>query len=105
SFPGSHLPLIVFPYLFGIGTPSGPFSAAYKGMWTLTELNGYPGMAALALAAAGLGAFRHDRRVLALVGVALVGLLMAMGSATPLGRVVFTVPVFGQFRAWARYLV
>lgn len=105
SFPGSHLPLLAFPYLFGNAAPSGPFTAPYQGMWNLTELNGYPGMAALALAAVGLAAARRDRRVLAFAGIGLVGILMALGAATPLGRIVYAVPVLGRFRSWGRYAV
>jgi hypothetical protein len=103
SFPRSHLPLFIFPYLFGNAAPSGPFTASYQGLWSLAELNNYPSMAALALAAAGLGAARRDRRVLALAGVGVVGLLMAMGGSTPLGRLIYALPVLGGFRSWARY--
>ncbi|HVW32624.1 MAG TPA: hypothetical protein VHL53_08810, partial [Acidimicrobiia bacterium] len=103
SFPASHLPLLAFPYLFGNAAPSGPFSALYRGAWSLTELNGYPGLAALTLAAAGLAAARRDRRVLALAATGVTGLLMAMGGSTPLGRFVYAVPVFGRFRSWGRY--
>lgn len=105
SLPKSHLPLLAFPYLFGNQVPQGPFSAPYRGAWNLTELGGYPGAAALVLAAAGLGWARRDRRVVVLVGVAGVALVMAMGSSTPFGRVVHALPVYGQFRSWGRYLV
>ncbi|MCA1845036.1 MAG: YfhO family protein [Actinobacteria bacterium] len=105
SFPRSHVPLLAFPYLFGNTAPSGPFTASYRGEWSLTELNGYPGMAALALAAAGLGAVRRDRRILALAGVGVVGVLMAMGGSTPFGRLVYALPVLGRFRSWGRYVV
>ncbi|HUP84630.1 MAG TPA: YfhO family protein [Acidimicrobiales bacterium] len=105
SFPLSHLPLLLFPNLFGTASPSGPLSFAYAGSWTMAELNGYPGMAALVLAAVGLRVARHDRRVVAFVGLGALGLLMATGAATPFGRVVYAVPPFGQFRSWARYIV
>ncbi|HZQ78228.1 MAG TPA: YfhO family protein [Acidimicrobiia bacterium] len=105
SFPRSHLPLLVFPYLFGNSAAAGPFTAGYRGLWNLAELSGYPGMAALALAAAGVGAARSDRRVLALLGVAAVGLLMALGASSPLGRFVYATPFLGRFRSWGRYVV
>lgn len=104
SMPLSHLPLLTFPYLFGLGHPSAPFSAIYRGTWNLTELSGYPGNAALVLAAAGLGAARRDRRVLALLFVGGVTFVIALGSSTPAGPFVHRIPVYGQFRAWARYL-
>jgi hypothetical protein len=55
SFSPSHALLLVFPHLFGSQGGSGPFTAPYGGEWSLTELSGYVGAAALVLAAAGLG--------------------------------------------------
>lgn len=104
SFPKTHLALLVFPYLFGNTVPIEPFTEAYRGTWSLTELSGYTGTAALCLAAAGLAAVRRDRRLLALVVVAVVSLLIALGASTPLGRLFFELPVLGQFRGWARYV-
>jgi hypothetical protein len=52
SFSGNHLPLLLFPYLFGNSIPFAPFADAYQGAWNLPELSGYPGTAALGLAAA-----------------------------------------------------
>lgn len=106
SFDKTHLTLVAFPYLFGNPAAWGPFSTTYRGKWNLTEMSGYPGMAALVLAAAGLlAAARRDRRVLALLVLAATGVVMSLGGSTPLGRVVYRVPVYGQFRSWARYLV
>lgn len=105
SLPVSHLPLLLFPYLFGTSVPTGPITGSYAGAWNLTELTGYPGAAALVLAGAGLTVIRRDRRFLALAIVALGAGLTALGDATPVGALVHRLPVFGQFRAWARYLV
>src|SRR5439155_9012244 len=96
SYPTSHLPLIAFPYLFGNAKPAGPYTAPYRGDWDLEELSGYPGLVVLALAAAGLGAARRDRRVVALAVVGGTGLLMAMGGSTPLGPAVHAVPLLGR---------
>ena len=103
SFPGSHLALLLFPYLFGNAIPAEPFAAAYQGRWNLTELAGYPGAAALCLAAAGLGAARRDRRVVAVAVMAVGALLVALGSLTVVGSWVYQLPVYGQFRSWGRF--
>lgn len=105
SFPKSHLALLGFPYLFGSHFAAGPYAQGYGGLWNLTEMSGYPGMAAAVLAAVGIGAIRRDRRVAALGAVGLVTLALAMGPATPLSRLFFRLPVYGQFRSWARYIV
>jgi hypothetical protein len=105
SYSPSDVPLIAFPYLNGTPYPTNPFSSPYRGHWNLTELSGYPGMAVLVLAGAGLGALSRDRRAIALVVVGGATLLMALGATTPVGRVLYHVPLFSQFRAWARYVV
>jgi len=104
SLPASHAPLLVFPYLFGGRSPTGHISGGYHGAWELRELSGYAGGAALVLAAAGVSRARRDRRVAALLAVAAVCLVMALGSSTPVGRLVYALPIAGQFRAWGRYL-
>ena len=105
SLPISHTPLLVFPYLFGAEPASGPFTAPYRGAWELRELSGYAGAAVLVLAAAGAGAWRRDRRVVALGALGFVSLVAALGSSTPFGRVLYAIPVAGHFRAWGRYIV
>ncbi|MDP9071922.1 MAG: hypothetical protein M3N68_11740, partial [Actinomycetota bacterium] len=104
SFPGSHLALLVFPYLFGNAVPAEPFATAYQGQWNLTELAGYPGAAALCLAAAGLASGRRDRRVVAVAATAVVTLVIALGSLTVVGSWVYDLPVYGQFRGWGRFV-
>ena len=50
SYSWSHLPLLLFPYLFGNVSPTAPFTAPYRGLWGFTDLSAYPGMAALVFA-------------------------------------------------------
>src|SRR5205814_4212894 len=50
SLPVGQLPMLVFPYLFGKTLPGGPYASTYGGVFSLTELSGYPGMALLVLA-------------------------------------------------------
>ena len=102
SFPPSHLTLVLFPLAFGAQVASGPISELYRGQWNLVELSGYPGLAAIVLAAASVVLARRERRVVAFLVTALFGLLLALGSSTPIGRIVYELPVFGGFRAWGR---
>ncbi len=105
SLPGSHTPLLAFPYLFGNSVADGPVAFPYSGRFNLTEVSGYPGLAIVALAAAGIAAVRVDRRLLALLLAGLVFGAIALGPATPLSRLVYRLPVYGQFRSWGRYVV
>lgn len=77
----------------------------FAGEWSLIELAGYPGLTALLLAVVGLPAVRRDRRAAALLAVAGVSVLAALGASTPLGRVLYLVPIYNGFRGWARYIV
>lgn len=105
SFPKSHAILLVFPYLFGNHFPTGTYAAPYGGEWNLTEMTGYPGVGALVLAAAGLAVLRKDRRLVALTASGAFTALLALGPATPLSSLFYRLPVYGQFRSWARYIV
>jgi hypothetical protein len=104
SLPTNQLPMLVFPYLFGKTLPGGPYASTYGGVFNLTELSGYPGMALLVAAFAGLVSLGSDRRARAFVAVGAFSLVMAIGPATPLSRAVYHLPVYGQFRAWGRYI-
>ena len=106
ALPKSQTPSLLFPFLFGDpGFRGGLYTFAYGGLWNPTELSGYPGMAILVLAAVAVTQLWRDRRVRALVLVGAVGLVLAYGPSTPLGRVVYHLPVYGQFRAWGRYVL
>lgn len=105
SFPLSHLPLLVFPFLFGSTTHAFPYLSGYHGEWNLDELNGYVGAAALVFAAIGLRARWRDRRVAALAGLGAIGLLLASAGAWPLGHLWYMVPLYGNFRDWGRYVL
>ena len=97
--------LLVFPHLLGSQGGSGPFTARYAGEWSLTELSGYVGAAALVLAATGVGAARRARRLLPAALLLAVGLLVALGDTTPVGRLLHALPVVGQLRSWGRATV
>lgn len=105
SLRPSHLPLLGFPFLFGGSSFMAPYTSPYRGLWNLTELSGYVGMAAFVLASIGATVFRRDRRIGAFGTLAFVALLASMGGSTPLGRVIYHLPLYGQFRSWARFVV
>jgi hypothetical protein len=104
SLPKNQLAMLLFPYLFGKTIPGGPYAVTYGGIYNLTELSGYPGMALLVLAVVGLLALRRHRGARAILVVGVFSVLMALGPATPLSHWFFRIPVYGQFRAWGRYI-
>ncbi len=70
------------------------------------EASNHVGIAVLMLAVVGIVAYRRDRRVIGLVMVAIWGLVLALGSSTPFGRLVFDlVPGASLFRAWSRNIL
>jgi len=105
SLSWSHTPLLLFPYLFGNPYPHFPFTADYRGEVDLHALTGYPGMALLVLAVVGARLVRADKRALALLPVAALTLIVMLGDSTPAGHLIATLPIYGKFRAWSRYVV
>ncbi|MFN2480239.1 MAG: hypothetical protein ABR554_01975, partial [Pyrinomonadaceae bacterium] len=110
SLPPHHLARVFFPYAFG-GAPGSVYGQNYFGEWAPpaggwgpTELAVYVGLTTLALALAGVVARRRDRVAWFWAGAGLLALLLAMGDATPLARVVFRLPYYNKFRAPSRHL-
>lgn len=92
---GWDLLTFIAPGVFG-----GP--GAYFGPHPFRTSSDYPGVIVLALAAAGVVAtWRTAPRWTAL---ALLALLLAAGTATPLGLAVAKLPVYSAFRASLRWL-
>lgn len=102
SLPWAALVGIVVPGFYG----RGPH--AFWGPWNRVEV-GYLGVLPVALAGAGLLARRgHNRQTLPtgfFVAVAAIGLILALGSSTPLYRLVHELPLFRNLRAPARFIV
>lgn len=101
----SHSPetlrMLAFPNLYG-ANGAGPYGA-YSGPWNMTELALYAGILPWFLMLAALLGWRRGRSHLFWVGVVIVSLVLTLGAATPLGRLVYELPVLGQFRAQARF--
>ncbi len=101
--PAAQLALrAVFPYIFGpTSVPGYAFSRIDFG--TFTEQTVGVALVTLALAfVALLAGRREDRRVLFWAAVAVTGLVLAVGDATPLVRLTHRLPVYGLLRAPGR---
>src|SRR5690606_8151193 len=97
----STLRMVWFPNLYG-GQAAGPYGA-YSGPFNITELAIYAGIVGWMLALCALITFRNDKITwFWILGVG-IGLWLALGTATPLGGVVYEFPVLGKFRAQARF--
>ncbi|CAB4799658.1 MAG: YfhO family protein [Actinobacteria bacterium] len=101
-----HLLTLVAPNILG-GADAGP---AWSADWTDSEIQhevaNYLGIA-LAMFAV-IAAIRHwrDRRVIALLVAAAIGLLMAVAGQSPIGHLLYrVVPFASNFRAWSRHIV
>lgn len=96
------LRIALLPNLYGAhGT--GPYGA-YSGPWnSVTELALYAGLMPWLLAIVALAGWRRDRSHLFWAVALAVGLLLTLGTFTPLGAALFELPVVGQFRAQARF--
>jgi hypothetical protein len=78
-------------------------SSAYWGRWYLWETMLFIGVIPLLLAIYGARYARNNRRVIAIV-LALLSILLAMGSQTPLFAGLYaTIPGFAQFRGPAKF--
>lgn len=107
SLPPRLTILSVVPWLLGgYGNFGG---AGYAGPYNLAELNGYVGMVPL-MAASGLLAsrFRHHPKRGEWLGwylLGALGLVLAWGGLTPIGHILYHIPVYGQQRDQSRNLI
>ncbi|MFQ5489929.1 MAG: YfhO family protein [Phycisphaerae bacterium] len=93
-----NLLTLVWPQFFG-----NMVDAPFFGSWSYWEALAYPGLVALSLAL-GAVALIPKRQALAPAIIALLGLLLALGSTTPcFDIIVRLVPGAGLFRAAGRY--
>ena len=101
SHDAASLRMLAFPNLYG-GAPPGPYGA-YSGPFNLTELAVYVGVAPWLLSMLAVVQWKHDRRMVFWWVAAVVSLILCLGAATPLGELVYRLPLLGKFRAQARF--
>jgi len=99
SLPLKQLPMAMFPFLFGGDSIHFP---GYFGEWNLTELTIYSGAGTLLLAAVALSVKKGRSEAIFWLLIAVSAILMAVAPSTPIGKVIFHLPVIGDFRAPAR---
>ncbi len=100
SLPLRQLPMLLAPGLFG-----NPVQELYWGDWLYWEMVGYAGVASFLLALLGLLGGRAPDRLL-WGGVAFVGVVLALGEATPAYRVASSLlPPLRYFRVPARFFL
>lgn len=110
SFPLDQLPTLFFPYLYG-GSLAPLYNKPYFGAWpssstawAVTEMVGYVGFLPLMLGVLAAAVFR-ERLTWFWLGAGVISLLLALGDATPLIRLIYLTPGLNQFRVPARYLL
>lgn len=104
SLPPRQALTLWLPQLFG-GWPTAAFPTPYWGVPAATDLAGYVGVAALALSVLALGRGPRRAEALGWGAIAAGGLLLALGSFTPLYRVVAALPLLGALPAPGRWLL
>jgi hypothetical protein len=113
QLPLRQIPTLIFPFIYG-GSPQTFYALPYfgawaseSGGWNASELTPYVGLLPLMLASvAVISHRRRDRSHVRLwCGVAIVALLLALGSTTPLALIAYHLRFINKFRAPARHLV
>lgn len=104
SLPLEQLPAVLFPALFG-GMPPSIYQVPYLGKEALGEITAWVGIAPLLLAALSLILPTRKRVVFFWFAAALVSLVLATGSATPLPLLLYQVPILNKFRAQGRHIL
>ncbi len=105
SLPQRWLLLMLVPDLLG---GSGSFATAFFANYNLAEVTGYVGILPLVAAFALLARVRLRPRPpewLVWHGVALAGIVLALGGNTPVGDVLVHVPLFGGQRLQSRNIL
>ncbi len=104
ALPPSQLLTLVFPLSFG-GFRTHTNAVPYFGESSPGEMTGYVGLLPFILAFLGIWYVRrHRQEALFWGGASVVGILLALGDATPLAQVSYHLPLYSAFRVPARHL-
>ena len=103
SLPPRQTLTMVFPFVFG-GVP-GSGMMNYFGGVNQTELTGYVGLLPVLFAVVAVIASGKKSVTLFWACVAAFAIVLVLGDATPVARLIYHVPVFNNFRAPARHLL
>ena len=99
NFPPENLITLLAPGFFG-----DMANQPYWGRWYLWEACGFIGVTGLALAGYGMAQAKMTGKK-ALLAVAAVTLLLALGDSTPLFRILFDwLPLFDRFRGAGKFI-
>ena len=109
ALPWRQLPQLAFPSLFGGSGLVEYFS--YKPHYfgdphsNHVESTGFVGLVPPVLALAGLWLARKSRLTWIWATIAVAALVLALGDSTPVGRLMFHVPIYNLFRSHGRLLM
>lgn len=95
-----------FPYLFGGQTPYKglPYTGSL-GNWWRPEAIGYTGLLPIMLSTIGCGLYSKRRHWWFWLLICAGSLLLALGGATPVARMMFHLPAYNEFDVPARYIM
>jgi hypothetical protein len=95
---------LFFPYFFGGFIP--PYNNyPYWGEWSLTEITGYVGLLPIILSLTGFIFYPSRSVVRFWFWFGLITLLAAFGGELLIGKVLYYVPIYNNFRAQGRHFV
>ncbi len=95
---------VIFPYLFG-GSPESIYIGKDFAPWGRSEVQGFVGYGTIVLFASAVVAPPRCLPVRFWCITAFVSVLLSLGATTPISRIPYALPLFGNFRAQARFML
>jgi hypothetical protein len=104
SLQPHQLLTFLFPYILG-GFGGHFYQGPYFGPGAIEETTGYVGTGALVLAAIAFVSASRQTVVRFWSAVGVLATLLSFGGATPLGPLLYRIPIFNLFQAQGRFLM